>query len=229
MATATRLSVLALALTISPALAGAGSAAPALKYDARAKAEYGPIFTQVLQKFIASRPGLNICLPPLFGFGENVSESVDVHADPDAGAVHFSGDVGRLAQLRALESVGLVTATESTRNANGKAQRILSFRRTAKGAAASQGPAICYARGELDRIVKWKGPVAFGEYQAAFVYYTVKTTHLEDWARNPDVQAAFPLMAPIVNGDDTKVRQVVVDLSSEGWDVAEYSKYVQLQ
>jgi hypothetical protein len=229
MATATRISVLALALAISPALASAGGTGPALKYDARAKAEYGPVFTQVLQKFIASRPGLNICLPPLFGFGDTVSESVDVNADLESGVTRFNGDVGRLAQLRALESVGLVTETESTRTANGKTLRILSFRRTAKGEAVSQGPAVCYARGELDRIVKWKGPVAFGEYQAAFVYYTVKTTHIEDWARNADVQAAFPLMVPIVKGDDTKVRQVVVDLSSEGWDIAEYSKYVQLQ
>lgn len=210
-----------------PALASAGEAPPATKYNSRAKAEYGPVFTQVLQKFIGSRAGPNICLPPLFGFGDNVTETVELNADQE-NDVPLPGS-NRLKQLKALEAVGLVAGTESTRTQNDKTRHTITFRRTAKGQAASQGPAICYARGELDRIVKWKGPVALGEYQAAFVYYTVKTGLVEDWARNPDVQAAFPTIAPNLKGDDSKVRQVVIDLSSEGWDIAEYSKYVQLQ
>jgi hypothetical protein len=135
----------------------------------------------------------------------------------------------RASQFKALEAVGLVSSTESVREVNGKAVRNLTYRRTAKGLAVSQGPSICYARGDLDRVVKWKGPLALGEYQAAFVYYTVKTTRIEEWAKAAEVQSAFPTMKSIVKGEEAKVRQVVIDLSSDGWDIAEYSKYLQMQ
>ena len=210
-------------------IAGQSLAAPTLKYDSRARAEYGTIFTQVLEKFIGSKPGPNICLPPLFGFGDAVTESAAVNPDADESVAGNSIATSRAAQFKALEAVGLVSSTESSREIKGKTVRTLTYRRTAKGLAVSQGPSICYARGDLDRIVKWKGPVGLGEYQAAFVYYTVKTTHIEDWAKLIAIQEAFPAMNAIVKGEEAKVRQVVIDLSSEGWDVAEYSKYLQLQ
>ncbi len=206
-----------------------GAAAPAARYDARAKAEYGPIFTQVLQKFIASMPGLNICLPPLFGYGDVVNDTTVVNPDAEGPVVGAGVGTSPTSQLKSLEAAGLVSGIESTREVNGKVVRNVTYRRTAKGLAVSQGPSICYARGELDRIVKWKGPIALGEYQAAFVYYTVKTAHIESWANSPDVQAAFPTMKSVVKGEETKVRQIVIDLSSEGWDVAEYSKFLQMQ
>jgi hypothetical protein len=203
-------------------------AAPAVKYDSGAKAAYGPIFSQVLEKFIAAKPGPNICLPPLFGFGDTVNDTATVNPDAEA-ALMGNPAASRLAQFKALEAAGLVSSTESSREVNGKTMRTLTYRRTAKGQSVSQGPSICYARGELDHIVKWKGPVALGEYQAAFVYYTVKTAHIEEWAKSPDIQEAFPATKTIVKGEEPKVRQVVIDLSSEGWDIAEYSKYLQLQ
>jgi hypothetical protein len=204
-------------------------ASPAVTYDSRAKAVYGPIFTRVLQTFIGSKPGPNICLPPLFGFGDTVTDTADVNPDVEGLPMGINVGASRLSQFKALEAAGLVSSTESTRTVNGKTMRSLTYRRTVKGLAVSQGPSLCYARGELDRIVKWKGPVALGEYQAAFVYYTIKTTHIEDWAKTADVQAAFPAVAPIIKGGEAKVRQVVIDLSSEGWDIAEYSKYLQMQ
>ncbi len=77
--------------------------------------------------------------------------------------------------------------------------------------------------------MKWKGPAVLGEYQAAFVYNTVKTTHVEAWAKSAEIQSAYPTTVPIVTGDVPKVRETVIDLSSAGWDIAEYSRYVQLQ
>ena len=205
------------------------TAAPATSYNAASKEEYRKIFSQVLQKFIASKPGPNICLPPLFGFGESVSDTVDVNLDMEMQLPGMNSATSRSAQLKALEAAGLVSSTESTRTLNNKVQRVLTYRRTAKGLASSQGASICYARGELDQVVKWKGPIVLGEYQAAFVYYTVKTTHVEDWAKSAEIQSAFPTTVPIVKGEAAKVRQAVIDLSSEGWDIAEYSKYIQLQ
>lgn len=212
-------------------IAAAHGEPPAIQYNSRAKATYGPIFTQVLKKFINGRPGPNICLPPLFGFGEIVNEPVTVPVEADANPFPAGGPrfVSQSAQMKALESAGLVTGVKSTRTINGKEVSQIEYRRTPKGLAASQGPSICYASAELDHVVRWKGPVVFGEYQAAFVYYTVKTTHIEPWAKAADVQAAFPTMEAILKGDDAKVRQVVIDLSSDGWDVAEFSKYLQMQ
>jgi hypothetical protein len=73
------------------------------------------------------------------------------------------------------------------------------------------------------------GLVSSTESTRTVVYYTVKTTRIEDWAKSPDVQSAFPAVIPIVKGEEAKVRQVVIDLSSEGWDIAEYSRYLQMQ
>lgn len=211
---------------IAVTLATGSPASPSTSYNPVAKEQYRKIFTQVLQRFVSSRPGPNICLPPLFGYGDTVAETAEVFPDTQAGGPVANS---RLSQFKALESAGLVAATESTRTVGAKTQRVLTYRRTGAGMAVSQGNAICYARGELDQLEKWKGPVALGEYQAALVYYTVKTTRIEDWAKSADIQAAFPTTVPIVKGETPKVRQAVIDLSSEGWDIAEYSKYVQLQ
>ncbi len=208
---------------------GVPRGANATEYNAALKDEYRQIFTQVLEKFFASKAKPNICLPPLFGFGDNVSETVDVNPELETQFPGLAGTKSRPEQFKALEAAGLVSSVESTRTLNNKAQRVLTYRRTAKGLASSDGPSICYARGELDHVVKWKGPVVLGEYRAAFVYYTVKTTHIDDWVKSADIQAAFPTTVPIVKGEAAKVRSTVIDLSSEGWDIADYSKYLQLQ
>jgi hypothetical protein len=191
------------------------------------KDEYRRIFADVLWKTLNAKPGNNICLPPIFGFGEAPSDAADVNIDAEPMASEAA--TGRRAQLVALESVGLVSGVESVRKVGNNTQHVMTYRRTAKGNAALVGSAFCYARGEFDAISKWKGPIVLGQYQAAFVYYTTKTVHIDDWARAPAVLAAFPTVAPIVNGAPAKVRQVAIDLSSEGWDVAEYSKFLQLQ
>lgn len=213
-------SVLAAGIAVMSVGCAAGGGAPGL----RSPAEYRETFTHVLAKTLGGSSRNNVCLPPLFGFAEHVEDSVDVNAD-----IEPVGPVGRLAQLRALEAAGLVSHADSPQTINGKAQHEVRYRRTEKGVAASAGPAFCYARAELDHVVKWKGPVVLGAYQAAWVYYTVKITHVDDWARAPAILAAFPTVGPILSSDPPKVRQAALDLSSEGWDIAEYSKLLQLQ
>jgi hypothetical protein len=212
------------------ACAGSPVEGPRTAYDPAAKETYRRIFVEVLQKDFSAKTGLNICLPPLFGFGDVTSETIDVMPDTESAPMPGAYPaLSRSAQLRALEAAGLVSSTETTRTVGNRTQRVLTYRRTALGQADSQGGAICYARAELDRVVKWKGPAVLGEYQVAFVYYTVKTVRIEPWAKAADIQAAFPSTSPIVRGEPAKVRQTVIDLSSEGWDIAEWSKYMQLQ
>jgi hypothetical protein len=185
------------------------------------KDEYKTVFSNVIRKTIDDNKTNNLCLPNLFGYGPVATESVEVNLDNDA--------INRGAQMRALESVGLVTSSESVRTIANKPTRFATYRRTELGKTYFSVTTFCYARAEFEAVTKWKGPVALGDYRAAFVYYTTKTGTIADWARSPAVVAAFPTVAAIVNGEKPKVRQVVIDLSSEGWDVAEYSKLVQLE
>lgn len=191
------------------------------------KDEYRTVFTDVLNKSFREKSSNNVCLPPLFGFGPMATTTAEVSVDND-----FTNPLapkGRIAQFKALESAGLVTGVDGERVLNGRTQKYATYRRTVKGEAAYSNGTFCYARAELDTIVKWKGPIVLGEYQAAFVYFTTKTTAIADWARAPDVLAAFPNVAAIVSNETPKVRQVAIDLSSIGWDIAEYSKLMQLE
>jgi hypothetical protein len=204
-----------------------GGCAAGMQGTGVGKDEYRTLFSDVIRKSLDAQPRNNVCLPPLFGFGETATPSVEVAVDAEFNPPALVP--GRAAQFKALESVGLVSGVEGERTVNGKVQKYVTYRRTATGASSFSGVTFCYAKATLDRVVKWKGPVALGDYKAAFVYYTVKTSGIADWARAPAVIAAFPAVASIVNGEPAKERQIVLDLSSDGWDVAEYSKLLQLQ
>ena len=208
-------------------LVALGGCAGALQGTGVGKDAYRTLFTEVIRKSLDEQKRNNVCLPPLFGFGDTACRRSKWRWTPNS--ICRRSLPGRAAQFKALESVGLVAGVEGERTVNGKVQKYVTYRRTATGASSFSGVTFCYAKAVLDRVVKWKGPVALGDYQAAFVYYTVKTSGVADWARAPAVIAAFPAIAPIVNGEPAKERQIVLDLSSDGWDVAEYSKLLQLQ
>jgi|GEM_PF-3398742 len=200
-------------------------------HETLGKEAYRSLFAGVIAKSLDQHQGNNVCLPAFY-VGPTDSDTVEVNVDLDFKSAQ--NPVGRRAQLDALASVGLVTGTESTRPAvtnAGKPQRIVSYQKTDLGRTFAAGNtfSFCYGRASLDRVVKWKGPAIIGEYQAAFVYYTVKTEVVAPWAKSPAVIAAFPTLAAIVHGDKPKERQVAIDLSSEGWDIAEYSKLLQLE
>ena len=84
-----------------------------------------------------------------------MNDTAVVNPDAEESPVGNSFAASRSSQLKALEAAGLVSSTESTREVKGETVRTLTYRRTAKGLAVSQGPSICYARGDLDHIVKW--------------------------------------------------------------------------
>lgn len=196
-------------------------------YESLGKERYRAVFTAAINTWLSRSEGNNVCLPPTFGFGPQESGTAEVNVDNDFKSPQ--SPLGRRAQLEALASVGLVVGTETTKTVNGKAQKIVSYQRSDMGRTFIVGNAFCYGRAALDRVVKWKGPAVIGEYQAAYVYYTVKTGAIAPWARSPAVVAAFPTVAAIINAEKPKERQVAIDLSSEGWDIAEYSKLVQLE
>jgi hypothetical protein len=193
------------------------------RIDGMSDAAYRQVFTEVIGRTLADAKKDNVCIPALSFANPAIDVALDAESNPSP-AVQQT----RFVQLRALEAVGMVTRNDGTREVNGRTQHIASFRVSDQARPYLVDHALCYARATLDNVVKWKGPIALGDYRAAFVYYTTKIGPLADWARAPEIVAAFPTIALNVKNGTPKTRQVVIDKSSEGWDVAEYSKLLQL-
>ncbi|MDB6062330.1 MAG: hypothetical protein JWM78_2433 [Verrucomicrobiaceae bacterium] len=77
---------------------------------------------------------------------------------------------------------------------------------------------ICYGKKLLDTVVKWEGPMKFGDYQEANVKYLYKIDGLADWAKKPELQSAFPYIAQTIDAAGKNEQQLVVKLTSLGWE-----------
>ena len=158
-------------------------------------------------------------------WGSDGSESIEVNQRQVE--LSQSAPTGMAAQLKALEEVGLVTGSASERMVNNRMEAFRRYKRTDKGNSHFSEGRFCYARAELNRIIKWKGPATFDEYRIAWVYFTAKTSNIAEWVTTPAVLAAFPSAKSTLKDDPQKVRQVLIDLTSEGWEVNEWSKVLQ--
>jgi hypothetical protein len=186
------------------------------------KEQYRKIFTDALGRFLSPQKTNNICLPPMYFSGAQAIELNQriIDALPNA-------PTGPAAQLKALEDVGLVTSTTMERTINNRTESFRSYRRTEKGDQYYSENRFCYAHAELNKITKWKGPAVFGDYKIAWVYYTIRVTNVADWVTTPAILAAFPAAKAAVQDEPDKVRQVLIDLSNEGWEVNEWSRVLQ--
>ncbi|WP_281982748.1 hypothetical protein [Azonexus hydrophilus] len=77
---------------------------------------------------------------------------------------------------------------------------------------------LCWGQKSLDKVVKWEGPMKLGDYQEAGITYTYKVNNLADWAKKPEVQAAFPVVKSILDGVGNKESKHAVKLTSQGWE-----------
>lgn len=77
---------------------------------------------------------------------------------------------------------------------------------------------ICYGKKALDKVVKWEGPMKFGDYQEANVKYLYKINNLADWTKKPEFLAAFPYVGQIIEAAGNKEQQHGVKLTSQGWE-----------
>lgn len=188
------------------------------------KAQYKKTFSEALSKMLSSQKTENVCLPPMY-FGSGTQDSIELNQR--LLDLSSSAPTGQASQLKALEEAGLVTSIASERMVKDKPETFRTYRRTEKGNRYFSDRRLCYARAELNKIVKWKGPAVFGEYKIAWVYYTIKVTDVAEWATLPEVLAAFPTVKSTLHDDPNKVRQAFIDLTSEGWEVNEWSKVLQ--
>lgn len=77
---------------------------------------------------------------------------------------------------------------------------------------------LCWGKKVLDKVVKWEGPIKFGDYQAADIRYTYDIDGLAEWAKKPAFQVAFPYVGQIIEGAGKQELQQGVELTSEGWE-----------
>jgi hypothetical protein len=77
---------------------------------------------------------------------------------------------------------------------------------------------LCWGKKALDKVVKWEGPMKFGDYQEAGVTYTYKVDNAADWAKKAEVQVAFPVVKSILDGAGSKEAKHGVKLTSQGWE-----------
>lgn len=141
-------------------------------------------------------------------------------------------------QMAALEAVGLVTGADTDVEGSGfnrgvtyKVKRY-DLTDAAKpyvreeeavqiglnGAQKATQRDLCWAQKALDKVVKWEGPMKFGDYQEASVTYTYKIKNIADWAKKPEVQAAFIGVKTLIEGASTKESKHGVKLTSQGWE-----------
>ena len=148
---------------------------------------------------------------------------------------------GQVGQMTALESVGLVAGSDVEVDQigyDGKSSgRKLKVRRYAlteaakpylrdvdvsglglSGGTTTKQSDICWGKMALDTIVKWEGPMKFGDYQEANVFYTYKVDDVAPWAKRPEFQAIFGGAKAILDGAGTKHSQHGVKLTSNGWE-----------
>jgi hypothetical protein len=85
-------------------------------------------------------------------------------------------------------------------------------------AASQTAGALCWGKKTLGQIVKWEGPLKFGDYQEAVVIYTYKIDPIAPWAQKPDIQVAFPDIKPRIAAAGTIQQKHEVKLTSLGWE-----------
>ena len=77
---------------------------------------------------------------------------------------------------------------------------------------------ICFGQQALDTVIKTEGPITVGEKKEMTLYYTYKIENLADWAKNPDIQRAFPGIIPTLNGAGKTTLNQNLILTDQGWE-----------
>jgi len=173
------------------------------------------------------------CLPYRFTWPTDVTEN-----DLKNGHMGFMGV--KIPQLKVLETVGLVTPYDTEVDGRDgvispvptgqkvKIKRyVLSdagkkFHRELKsdvaepnGAKVVQGN-LCYGRKVLDKIVRWT-PMP-GDSQKAFVTYLYKFDQLAEWAKEAQIQNAFPDVKKNIDAASVEPQTLVFAMAADGWE-----------
>lgn len=138
-----------------------------------------------------------------------------------------------LSQMVALEVAGMVSSTTETGvvrfNETVKkrvfqpteaAQKRLRHREVLDLMWGGKKPTtdLCWGRMELADIRKWIGPQKMGPYEMVAVKYTYQLQDVPDWARSPQMLAAFPGIKSAIDGQGQEERNANLHLTNLGWE-----------
>jgi len=151
----------------------------------------------------------------------------------DVPAFELKDKAGTAPQMAALEKTELVRGSDTTAVIHGmmgalgpsapRPARRYDLTDTGrkyfqmKAGTLGQSDAFCYGQEQVDSIVKWDEPTTQDGTSVTEVTYTYKFQQLADWAKQPDVQQAFPAIKSTV--EQAGANQVVeVHLTNNGWE-----------
>ena len=77
---------------------------------------------------------------------------------------------------------------------------------------------ICFGQQALDSVIKTEGPITVGDRKEMTLYYTYKIENLANWAKNPDIQRAFPGIVSTINGAGKTTMNQNLTLTDQGWE-----------
>jgi hypothetical protein len=133
-------------------------------------------------------------------------------------------------RMAAFESAGVVKSSEATAMPqNSFAREPISVKRydlTESGkkyleqipGAFGTFSALCYARENVDSIVKWNEPETTGGFSMTIVTYTYRLANVADWAKDDRVVALYPEIKREFDGEKTQQRAIGLQLTNKGWD-----------
>jgi hypothetical protein len=144
----------------------------------------------------------------------------------------------RLANMEALESAGLLKATDTSAmvhtmfSAESKSEPVRRYSLTDTGKKYLQptvglfasGTSFCYGQESVDSIVKWTVPSTVGGFTVTRVVYTYRLKNMADWAHNPQIIHQFHEVQQEMEGANSEDRTIALELTNKGWDTCELSR-----
>jgi len=137
---------------------------------------------------------------------------------------------GVAGQMAALEAVGLargedmdLPGTFVDGKPNGLKVKVRRYTMTDAAkpylrANAKQQQRMCWGRKSLDKVVRWADPTKAGDHEESSVLYTYKLSNVANWARQPQIKTAFPVLGRTVDGEHTQQEKLYVELTPQGWE-----------
>jgi hypothetical protein len=76
---------------------------------------------------------------------------------------------------------------------------------------------LCWGHKQRDKLLGYDQPRKYGGVPQTGVIYTYKLDHVADWARKPQIAAAFPAVGANIAGENGGKEKLTVQLKPEGW------------
>jgi hypothetical protein len=134
----------------------------------------------------------------------------------------LEGVPGGPAGLEALARAGVLSETDTTVkvgkppgaiNVPGKR---FEWTEAGKKSVSDQG-LLCFGKLALDKVVSWTPPTSTAGAAETIVTYQYRLEGMPEWAKNPDIQTAYPDIARLVNGAGRTAQRMPLVLTEDGW------------